>query len=143
MKEGMSVTGKLTFKFTNEKTGEVREFHETNRVVSLGKEWIAARFDDVGIPQKMTHMAIGDPVAPTDVDRTDLEQELDRNALQSTSVVGNQVVYMASWPAGDAIGDITEAGIFNGSIMLCRSVFGTKSKAAGDSLSITWTLTIN
>ena len=76
--------------------------------------------------------------------------ELDRNALDSTTqgsgANDNDVIYVASWAAGDGTGAITEAGIFNSASpgtgqMLCYADFSVINKGAGDTLQITWTFT--
>jgi len=73
---------------------------------------------------------------------------LDRNALTSTTVTSNAIAYVCSWAAGDGTGSLTEAGLFNDSAsgsgtMLCRTVFGTVTKGASDSMTITWTITVS
>jgi hypothetical protein len=93
----------------------------------------------------MTHMAIGsgttDP-APAD---TALQTSLGRVSLTSTTVTDNSVEYVATFAAGTGTGAVTEAGIFNassGGTMLCRTEFAVINKAAGDSMTITWTVTV-
>jgi hypothetical protein len=54
-------------------------------------------------------------------------------------------VYSASFGAGVGTGALTEAGIFNASsagTLLCRTVFSVINKAANDTMSITWTVTL-
>jgi hypothetical protein len=56
------------------------------------------------------------------------------------------VTFIATVPAGTGTGAITEAGILNAGTagtMLCRTVFSVVNKDAGDTLSITWTVTIS
>ena len=55
-------------------------------------------------------------------------------------------VYVSAFEAGDATGAVTEAGIFNaasGGDMLCRTVFSVVNKAADDTMSVTWTITLS
>jgi hypothetical protein len=69
-----------------------------------------------------------------------------REALDSTTVTDNTIQYIASFEAGDGTGAVTEAGIFNaatGGSMLCRTVFSVVNKAADDTMSVTWTITIS
>ena len=73
-------------------------------------------------------------------------QKIDRNALNSTTVTGADVAYVASWAAGDGTGAITEAGIFDAASagdMLARTVFSVVNKGADDSMTITWTVTVS
>lgn len=71
-----------------------------------------------------------------------------RTALSSKTRSDNVVTMVCTFAAGVGTGAITEAGIFNvvtenTVTMLVSSNFGVVTKAATDSLTITWTLTIN
>ena len=78
---------------------------------------------------------------------TTLGTESARVALTSTTVTAAAVAYVATFPAGTpaSLTAITEAGLFNASsagTMLCRTVFSVVNKDAGDTMSITWTVTM-
>lgn len=145
----IKLRGDLHFVFRNELTGEVREERERNLVVTTGKSHIADQLSDKG-EAAMSHMAIGTGTTAAAAGDTALGTELDRNALtsktQGAGADANKVTYVGDWAAGDGTGAITEAGIFNSAsagVMLARSVFAVKNKGAGDSLTLTWTLTIS
>jgi hypothetical protein len=113
-----------------------------NTVTTAGKNMIADRLlaaPTLGVP---THMAIGTGTGGT----TSLNNEIDRNALTSKNRSGAVVTMIADWAAGDGTGSITEAGVFDasssGNMHLYQS-FTAVPKGASDTLSITWTLTIN
>lgn len=120
-----------------------------NLVVATGRYHIADQLAGLSAAA-MAYMAIGTGTTAASATDTALETELDRNALtsktQGSSTDANKVTYVADWAAGDGTGAITEAGIFNSASagdMLCRSVFSVKNKASGDSLTMTWVLTIS
>lgn len=120
-----------------------------NLVVTTGRQHVADQLSDVG-EAAMSHMAIGTGTTAADTLNTALESELDRNTLtgktQGTGSDAHKVTYVGDWAAGDGTGAITEAGVFNSAsagTMLCRSVFAVKNKAAGDTLSLTWVLTLS
>lgn len=120
-----------------------------NLVVTVGRYHIADQMADQG-EAAMSHMAIGTGSTAVAAGDTALDTELDRNALtsitQGTGTDANKVTYVGDWAAGDGTGAITEAGIFNSAsagIMLCRTVFSVKNKGAGDTLTLTWVLTIS
>ena len=120
-----------------------------NLVVNTGLYHVADQMSDQG-NAAMTHMAVGTGTTAAAAADTALETELDRNALTSTTqgagASANQVVYVASWAAGDGTGALTEAAIFNqagAGVMLCRTVFAVKNKGAGDSMTLTWTITFS
>jgi hypothetical protein len=129
--------------------GQVKEnVHIPNLVVTVGKEFIAARMADTGIPAQMSHMAVGSGTTAAANGDTALGTELGRVALTTAggSVANAVVTYEATFGAGTGTGAVTEAGLFNASsagTMLCRTVFAVVNKGADDTLSITWTVTIS
>ncbi len=130
-----------------DKNGNVKETREIdNLVVDAGLDYIASRMEGTS-SNVMSHMALGSGTTAAAAGDTDLESILgSREALDSTTVTDNAVAYVASFEAGDATGAVTEAGIFNavsGGSMLCRTVFSVVNKAADDTMSVTWTITIS
>lgn len=118
----------------------------TNLVVTAGKNWIAGRMYDTGIPDEMSHMAVGTNNTAAAAGDTALNTEAARVALTSTTVSTNTVEYVATFGAGTGTGALVEAGILNAAssgTMLCRTVFSVVNKGADDTLTITWTITIN
>lgn len=122
--------------------GQIKHESVHNTVTTAGK--VGAADQILGSPtlSKPTHMAIGtgSPAA------TLLGTEIDRNALTSKTRSGAIVTMVGNWAAGDGTGTITEAGIFdvataNEVNMWTSASFGAITKAALDTLQITWTLT--
>lgn len=125
--------------------GSVETKEIRNLVVSTGLNYIVSRMKDA-TATAMSHMAIGAGTAAAAAGDTALGSELGRVALTSTTVSTNTITYVASFPAGTGTGAVTEAGLLNagtGGTMLCRTVFGIVTKNAGDSMQITWTVTIS
>ena len=137
--DNLSLTGALTIALNDEivtKTG--------NLVVTAGKNWVAQRMNNVNTV--MTHMAVGTGTTVAAAGQTTLVSENDRNALTSTTVTNNTIIYVATWAAGDATAALTEAGVFDaasGGDMLCRTKFNVVNKASADSMTITWTITVS
>lgn len=145
--DNMKAKGRLSI-VLKDANGNVKDQREVdNLVVTSGLNWIAARMYDTGIPDEMSHMAVGSGTTAAAAGDTDLGSILgSREALDSTTVSTNTVQYVSSFEAGDGTGAITEAGIFNAATsgtMLCRTVFDVVNKGANDTLSITWTITIS
>ena len=137
--DALRLTGALTISLNGVVVQETN-----NLVVTAGKNWVADRMNDANTV--MTHMALGTSTTAAAAGQTALVTELDRNALTSTTVSTNTVAYAATWAAGDGTGAITEAGIFDAASsgdMLARTVFSVVNKAASDSITITWTITIS
>tara|TARA_R100001377_G_scaffold83315_1_gene64660 strand:+ start:683 stop:1126 length:444 start_codon:yes stop_codon:yes gene_type:complete len=117
-----------------------------NLVVTVGKNWIASRMFDTSIPADMSHMAVGTNNTAAAVGNTTLNTESARVALTSTTISTNTTAYVATFGAGTGTGALVEAGILNASssgVLLCRTVFSVVNKGADDTLTITWTITIN
>ena len=137
--DNLTLTGALTISLNDVVVQETN-----NLVVTAGKNWVADRMNDANTV--MTHMALGTGTNAAAAGDTTLQTEIDRNALTSTTVSTNTVAYGCTWAAGDGTGAITEAGIFDagsGGDMLARTVFSVVNKAASDSITITWTITIS
>jgi len=118
-----------------------------NLITRSGEDHIADQLSD-RTEASMAYMAVGTSTTAASAGDTKLGNELDRNALtsrtQGSGAEANNVVYVCEWAANEAVGAITEAGIFNATtsgIMLCRAVFSPINKAAEDTLKITWTIT--
>ena len=130
-----------------DKDGNIKEERtEKNLVVTAGLSFIASRMKDASATA-MTHMALGSGTTAAAAGQTDLVTLLGaREALDSTTVTANAVAYVSAFEAGDATGAVTEAGIFNassGGTMLCRTKFSVVNKAADDTMTVTWTITLS
>lgn len=145
LNDNLSATGKLKIElfdgFGNPKFSET----VNNLVVTTGLSFIASRMRDASATT-MSHMSVGAGTAAASLADTALGSELGRVALSSTSVTANAVTYSATFGAGVGTGAVTEAGLFNAAsagTLLCRTVFSVINKTAGDTLVITWVVTIS
>jgi len=115
-----------------------------NLVVAVGKQVIAARLLGNTLAV-MSHMAVGSDSTAAATGQTALGGELGRVTLDSSARVSNVNTYIATFPAGTGTGALTEAAILNASStgnMLCRTTFSTVNKASGDTVVITWNVTV-
>jgi hypothetical protein len=144
--EDLKATGEVKIQLLDA-AGNIKEERKVkNLVVTAGKTYIAARMQGSSIPTVMGFMAIGTSPTTPAVGQTALQIEAGRVALASFSSSANQVTATATFPAGTGTGSITEAGIFNANsagTMLCRTTFPVVNKAAGDSIAITWVVTVS
>ena len=131
--------------------GNIKEERQVkNLVVTVGKAWIASRMlvdaaGTGGVPL-MSYMAVGTASTTPAVGDTTLGTEAGRVALASSSVSGTAITYTATFPAGTGTGGLQEAGIFNNSsagTLLCHTTFPVVNKASGDTVAITWTITVS
>jgi len=115
-----------------------------NLVVTTGLEWIAGRLSN-SPPSYMNYIAVGTGSTTPAAGQTALVTEVARQAITVTggSASGATIIYSTSFGAGVGTGALQEAGIFqssSGSTMLSRVTFATINKAAGDTVSIVWTI---
>jgi hypothetical protein len=147
--ENLKLSGQLNI-VLKDKAGNIKDHREVkNLVVNSGLAYIASRMTGTS-KSVMSHMALGSGTTAAAAGQTDLVSILgSREALDSTTISGTndeKVVYVSSFEAGDATGAVTEAGIFNaasGGDMLCRTTFSVVNKAADDTMSVTWTITLS
>ena len=147
---GIKMVGDVNIKVFGEDGSLKEEKQVKNLVVSVGKTYIANRMQSNSVQSVMNTMAIGTSSTTPAVGNTTLGVEAGRVALASFSASSNQVTATATFPAGTSTGAITEAGIFNpataggtGGNMLCRTTFPVVNKAAGDSIAVTWVITVS
>lgn len=124
-----------------------QEFTVPNLIVTAGKEYIASRMTGTS-SAIMSHMAIGTGVTAPVVSNTTLQAEAARVGLTTFTTSTNQVTSTATFPANVPSSGLamTEAGIFNASTagtMLCRTTFPVVNKSAGDSITISWVVTVS
>ena len=144
MNDGLKLRGDVAL-VLRDKDGNIKDERKIeNLIVDTGLNFICDRMKDD--ETAMTHMALGSGSTAAAAGDTTLGSQLgSREALDSSTVTNNQIVYVSSFEAGDATGAVTEAGIFNassGGTMLCRTVFSVVNKAADDTLTVNWTITL-
>jgi hypothetical protein len=140
------LTGELRIQLHDQDNNLILDRVIPNLVVTAGKNVLADRMKGTPTKAAMTTMAVGtNGTIPTAGDTT-LNTELARVSLTSTTVTGNQIAYVGTFGAGTGTGTLLEAGVFNnnpGGDMLCRTVFTSIVKGAGDTMTITWNVTVN
>ena len=142
--ESVSLKGNLEVILLDQ-NGNQKDYRKIeNVVVAVGKQIIAARLvgNTIAIP---SHMAVGTDSTAAATGQTALGGELGRVVLDSTTRVSNVLTYVATFPAGTGTGALAEAAILNAAStgnMLCRTTFSVVNKAIGDSIVITWNVTV-
>lgn len=145
--EHLKATGKVRIVQTNASGETIKEFEVPNLVVTAGKNYIASKIvATTNSPVSMTHMAIGTGTGTPGASDTTLGAEVGRVSLAGSVVSTNTITYTATFPAGTGTGAITEAAVLNASssgTMLCRTTFPVVNKAAGDTIAVTWVVTVS
>ena len=145
LNEDLKMNGELSIVVTGQDGAIKQELVVPNLVVTVGKGYIASRMAGTAATV-MSHMAIGSGVTAPVIGNTTMETSLARVALTSFTATLAVVTAVASFGAGVGTGSITEAGIFNDvttGTMLCHTTFPLVTKEAGDSIAITWAITVS
>jgi hypothetical protein len=141
----LKATGMVHVERINADGKVVEQFDVKNLVVTTGKNFIASRMVGTSDPV-MSHMAIGTGTVAPGASDIALGTQVGRVSLSGSSALNNSITYTATFPAGTGTGAITEAGIFNassGGSMLCRTTFPVVNKQAGDTIAVTWVVTVS
>lgn len=144
--DNFKVTGELHIVLRDEFGNIKQEQIVPNLVVTAGKVLIALRLSGGGTAP--SHMGIGSGSTAPGASDTALGTELSTGARPSMTITPstNTVTYVGVFAPGVGTGAVTEAAIFNAAAtgtMLCRTTFGVVTKAAADTLTINWTVTVN
>jgi len=153
LKENLGVIGELTIQVFDENGNLKSATKVPNLVVTDGKNYIASRMAGASVTT-MGYMAIGTGTATPLAGNVNLGTEASSGRQSMTFTAStNTVTGTATFAATQGTGNITEAGIFNygtysaspsaGQYMLCRTTFPAVNKAAGDSIAITWVVTVS
>lgn len=144
LQDSLKLSGRVGIVLHDKDGNVIHEQTTENLVVNDGLNFICSRME--GTTQDvMSHMAVGTGSTAVAAGDTTLTTELARVALTSTTVSTNTIEYVASYSAGTGTGALVEAGIFNAASagdMLCHVTFDVINKAAADSMTITWTITL-
>lgn len=143
--DGVPISGHVLLELIKP-DGTVARTEKANLVVTVGKGVIADRMKSSPTKNAMSHVAVGTSATAAAAGDTTLGGEVggSRTAL-TTGVTGAVISYTASLGPGVGTGALVEAGLFNASVagdMLARTTFAVINKAAGDTLNVTWTVTV-
>lgn len=144
MEDTIKVKGKVAIKL-EKNNGTICTWFFDNLVVTTGKNFVAnATLNSSTSP--FTNIAIGSGSTAPAVGDTTLGTEVARAAFNTSSVSGNTANMSSVFGPGVGTGSVSEAGIFNagsGGTMLSRVTFSTITKAAGDTLTVSWSIAYN
>ena len=117
-----------------------------NTITELGDAHVADQLADVPVDAQNGFMNVGTTSGGKTAASTGLEAALTAVALTSSTVgagaADNDLIIVATFPAGTSTGALVEAGIFNlndNTSLQCYAEFAVVNKLAADSMTITWT----
>lgn len=142
------VKGHLKLVLTGEdgKVKDKREFENT--ITVLHDATIADRMAG-GTDDLVDYTAVGDATGGKSTASTALESQLARvqndSNTQGAGADDNDVVHVSTFAAGTGTGALVEAGLFTdagaGATLHAYQDFSVINKGAGDTLTVTWTIT--
>ena len=157
--EGLHFKGNVDMVLYDE-TGQIKdERHIDNLIVNAGVEGVASRIaphdGPINPPAPYNYIALGSSATGADPAQTALVAELPTGTsyariqdgtAQYTTSGGNKLTLSVTFAPGQGTGTLRESGVFNapsGGSMLARQTFAEIQKAAGDTLTVTWTITLS
>ena len=157
--EGFGLRGQVDM-VLYDKSGQVKdERHLDNLIVNTGIEGVASRIaphdGSVNPSSPYNYIALGTGSTAADKAQTTLVSELptgvsyariNDSTAQYVTAAGNKLILSVTFPPGQATGTLRESGLFNaatGGNMLARQTFTDIQKASGDTLTVTWTITLS
>jgi hypothetical protein len=155
--EALGLKGSVVMMLYDE-SGHVKDERRfDNLIVNTGIQGVAyliAPHDGTVAPSApFNYIALGSGSTAVSAEQTALVAEFSPGAgyarVQDTvaqfSASTNKLVLSATFPPDQATGNVRESGIFNaatGGDMLSRQTFAEIQKAAGDTLTVTWTISL-
>jgi len=144
-KENFGIKGKVKL-VLKDFEGKVKQIIEkSNTITELFDAHVADQLSDSG-GAAIGYMGVGtgsgQGSSDTGLDSTTANVALD-STTQGAGAADNDVVFVATFPAGTATAALTEAGIFqadNNTTLMAYDDFDVINKGAGDSLVVTWTI---
>lgn len=141
----VKVVGNINIKKFNSNNELIDSVSYPNLVVNAGKDFIAQRI--AGNTRLISHIGVGSGTSAAVSGDTNLEIELERNNISTPSVSNTAITFVASFGDSNAVGTLSEAGLFNGrypenSTMICRTVFPGYAKTSSETIALSWTLTV-
>ncbi len=149
--EFIHVRGSVKMQLIDEH-GNVKQEHEDhNLIVTIGKTylatWLAAASQS---GEFMSYIALGTGTTSPSASDTALETEfagggysrVQGTLTSSTNTWQNSAIFSP----GNGTGAVTEAGLFSASTsgtMFARQTFAAYNKAAGDTLTVTWSVSFS
>lgn len=121
-------------------TGKIIQFEDDAVVVTAGKRRIADLVNGRSTVF-FNYCAVGSGSATPTIGDVALSAELARNIVTSTSRNSTQAIFETFFTTAQAIGTVTESGLFDASAngtMLCRGNFEGINKTNTQTLTIVW-----
>lgn len=147
MKEYIKATGRVNYKLFDS-SGNLKEERDINNlVVTVGKNFLASWLATASQSTVfMPYVALGTGATAAAAGDTALQTELATRVAGTVTSSTNVYQNIASFGPGVDTGAITEAGLLSAAAagtLFARQVFSVINKGAGDTLQVTWQVTLS
>jgi len=146
LNDSVKATGSVRKQLFDESGVCIYDHTDSNLIVTVGKAFLATYLAS-GTPPFMSFIGLGTGSAAPTLGDTNLQTPLPTRVAGTLSSPSSAVWQnVATFGAGVDTGAITEAGLFSassGGTMFARNVFSVVNKGAGNSLVVTWQVTVS
>ena len=147
MQDGLKLHGHLRLDLVGEDGAIKQSVEKDNIIVNNGFDFICDAIGNSSRGAVMGYIAIGTSNTAAAATQSALLAEIARVSAAYSHSSGTKIfTLVSSFAAGTGTGALTEAGVLNASssgTLLDRVVFSTINKAAGDTLTATFTFTLS
>lgn len=148
LKDKYPIKGKLRLVLTDE-DGEIKDEREFFNTITVRHDAVVADRMVGGAAALIDYTAVGTTSGGKTSTNTALEAQVDRVQNDSNTnnpgVDDNDVIHVATFGVGVGTGALVEAGLFTdagvGATLMAWQDFSVINKGAGDTLTVTWTVT--
>jgi len=147
--ETLKLTGYINIKLYDSEGVLKQEVDKQNLVVTIGKQYLASWLTAATQSTEfMSYIGLGTGMTAPTIGDTNLQTPLPTRVQGTLTTPGSTNIWqnVASFGPGVDTGAITEAGLFSTltlGTMFARQVFGVVNKGSGDTLVLTWMVTLN
>ena len=147
LKGNIKISGRIDLKLIGP-DGRVKAGRSIdNLIVTAGKNALALWLTQATQADYfMRYITLGTGSTAVQASDTTMDVENATRIAGALSSSSNQLTVQATIPAGNATGAIVEAGLFSAvtsGTMFARQTFAVINKGSGDSLEITWRITLS
>lgn len=133
----------------SDKNGKIKDERHFFNTITVRHDAVVADRMAGGAAALIDYMGVGTTSGGKTTASTALEAQIARvqndSNTNSPGVDDNDVVHIATFPAGTGTGALIEAGLFTdagaGATLMAYQDFSVVNKGAGDTLTATWTVT--
>ena len=148
LKDKYPVKGYLKLVLTRE-NGQVKDIREIENTITVLHDATVADLMAGGTDDLIDYTGVGTDTGGKSTASTVLETQVARvqndSNTQGAGAADNDVVHVSTFAAGTGTGALVEAGLFTdagaGATLHAYQDFAVINKGAGDTLTVTWTIT--